>query len=356
MTVSDFTLYELQKATRNHGMPLEGLAYDVTPIGMHYVLVHYDVPYVSAATWRLQIDGRVARSLVLSLDDIRSRPRATKRVTIECAGNGRARLTPRPRSQPWLEEAVSTGEWTGIPLASLLQEAGIHDDAVEVVFTGLDRGEQQGHRQLYQRALPVEEALRPDVLLAFELNGIALPPQHGFPLRLIFPGWYGMTNVKWLSRITVLDKPFWGYQQNVFYRIAADEDDPGVQLSRMYPRSLMIPPGIPVFETRERLVPPGTLTLRGRAWSGWAPIVRVEVSVDSGATWSEAELGAPSRIETWRSWSFRWTATEGRHELLSRATDAADNVQPLEPVWNVHGVANNAVQRIIVAVRPDVAG
>jgi sulfane dehydrogenase subunit SoxC len=352
--ISDITLEELQSATRNHGMPLEGLRYDVTPIGMHCVLIHYDVPYVEQRAWRLTINGRVSQDLSLSLDEIRSRPRVSVPVTVECAGNGRARMTPRPRSQPWLDEAVGTGEWTGTPLAPILQEAGMSRDAVDILFVGLDRGEQGQIEQWYERALPVSEALREEVLLVYALNGVPLPPQHGFPLRLIVPGWYGMTQVKWLQRITVLAKPFWGYQQNGFYRIAQTDDDPGVQLTRMYPRSLMIPPGIPVFESRERLASPGRLFLRGRAWSGWGPITHVEISVDSGTNWREADLEPPIGPQAWSAWSFPWDATEGRYEVLSRATDAAGNIQPLEPVWNITGVANNAVQRVIVHVRPNV--
>lgn len=163
--ISDITLEELQSATRNHGMPLEGLRYDVTPIGMHYVLVHYDVPYVEQEAWRLTINGRVSQELSLSLDEIKSRSQVSLPVTLECAGNGRARMTPRPRSQPWLDEAVGTGEWTGTPLAPILQEAGMSQDAVDVLFVGLDRGEQGEIEQWYERALPVSEALREEVLL-----------------------------------------------------------------------------------------------------------------------------------------------------------------------------------------------
>lgn len=351
---SDFTLGELRSATRNHGMPLEGLRYDVTPIGMHYLLVHFDIPHVDVTEWRLRIDGRVSQVQSLSLDDIMSRPRVTIPVTMECAGNGRARLTPRPQSQPWLEEAVGTGEWTGTPLGPVLREAGMADDAVEILFRGLDRGEQGETEQWYERSLTVAEAERPEVLLAYELNGVPLPPQHGFPLRLIVPGWYGMTHVKWLGRITILDEPFWGFQQNVFYRIAQDDDDPGVQVSRMFPRSLVVPPGIPVFETRERLLPPGPVILHGKAWSGWSPIVRVEVSEDGGASWADAAMESPRGDHAWRSWTFPWDAAEGRHELLTRATDGAGNTQPIEPSWNVKGVANNGCQRVVVHVRSDV--
>ena len=136
---------------------------------------------------------------------------------MECAGNGRALLAPRPISQPWLTEAVGTAEWTGIPLRALLDEAGIDDGAVEVVFTGLDRGVEGGVEQLYERSLTLADAQHEDVLLAYACNGVPLPPQHGFPLRLVVPGWYGMTSVKWLQRITVVDEPFTGYQMVTGY-------------------------------------------------------------------------------------------------------------------------------------------
>src|SRR3954463_4904000 len=150
---------ELALAARNHGMPLEALAYDVTPIGMHYLLVHYDVPRVDPASWRLEVDGAVERPMSLSLDELRRRADVTSPVTFECAGNGRALLDPRPVSQPWLLEAVGTGAWTGTPVAELLADAGIADGAVEVVFTGLDRGIEGEVEQTYQRSLPLAEAL-----------------------------------------------------------------------------------------------------------------------------------------------------------------------------------------------------
>ena len=138
---------------------------------------------------------------------------------MECAGNGRALLEPRAPSQPWLAEAVGTAEWTGTPLAPLLEEAGVRADAVEVVFTGLDRGIQGDVEHDYARSLPLDEALRDDMLLAYEVNGQPLPPQHGYPLRLVVPGWYGMTHVKWLRSIDVVGEPFLGWQQELAYRI-----------------------------------------------------------------------------------------------------------------------------------------
>ena len=226
-----FSEVELQLAARNHGMPLEALRYPVTPAGLHYLLIHYDIPFVDPASFELSVGGLVARPLELSLDDLRARPAVELEVTMECAGNGRALLPgPRPVSQPWLAEAVGTAAWRGTPLAPLLDEAGPLDGAREVVFTGLDRGYEGGEEQVFERSLPLDEALRDDVLLAYEMNGAPLLPQHGFPLRLVVPGWYGMTHVKWLTRITVVAEPFTGYQQAHAYRFRRDEDDEGEPL------------------------------------------------------------------------------------------------------------------------------
>jgi DMSO/TMAO reductase YedYZ molybdopterin-dependent catalytic subunit len=347
------SLEELQLATRNHGLPLEALQYDVTPVGLHYLLVHYDIPTVDAEAWRLRIGGRVRGELELSLQELRARPAVREAVTMECAGNGRAQLAPRPFSQPWLLEAVSTGDWGGTPLRPLLEEAGLDDSAVEVLFTGLDRGTEAGVEQSYERSLPLEEALRDDVLLAYELNGQPLPPQHGFPLRLVVPGWYGMTNIKWLERITVLDRPFGGYQQQQAYRMRQEEGEDGEPVTRMVPRALMVPPGIPDFHTRERFVRKTPVEVEGRAWSGWAPIVAVEVSSDRGTTWDEASVTAAPNRWSWASWSFLWEpASPGRFELWCRARDEAGNAQPVDPRWSLGGYANNAVQRVPVTVRP----
>ena len=333
---------ELQLAARNHGMPLEALRHDVTPVGLHYLLIHYDIPVVDAASWRLAVGD-----LELTLDDLRARPAVTLPVTMECAGNGRAALAPRPLSQPWLLEAVGNAEWTGTPLAPLLRDAGIADGAREILFTGLDRGVEGGVAQTFERALPAEAALADDVLLAYGLNGGPLPPQHGFPLRLLVPGWYGMASVKWLSRITPLAEPHTGYQNATGYRLRQEESDPGVPLERIEPRALMAPPGVPDFMTRRRFAEPGEQTIEGRAWSGYGAIERVEVSTDDGATWAPAQLGS---THGWRAWAFAWDAQPGDHVLRCRAVDETGRGQPDEPPWNLGGYANNAVQRVTVTV------
>jgi sulfane dehydrogenase subunit SoxC len=342
---------QLQMAARNHGMPLEALRYTITPIGLHYLLIHYDIPAVDPMAWRLHVSGLVERPLTLTLDDLRNRPRVTAAVTMECAGNGRARLSPIPASQPWLVEAVGTAEWTGTPLRPLLVAAAVAGGAVDVVFRGADRGIEGGVDQYYERALPLAEAMREEVILAYEINGQALTPQHGFPLRLVVPGWYGMASVKWLTHITVTGTSFAGYQMADAYRWKETEDDPGAPVTRMLPRALMVPPGIPSFFERERFVPLGPVRLEGRAWSGWAPIARVEVSADGARTWEPADLGGAPGPHAWRSWQYTWHPQRaGVYELGCRAADAAGNVQPADPVWNVGGYANNAVQRVRVTV------
>ena len=346
------SLEELQLAARNHGMPLEALRWDVTPIGLHYLLTHYDIPDVDAASWRLEVGGLVERPLSLSLDDLRARPSVEVAVTMECAGNGRAHVEPHVVSQPWLLEAVGTARWRGVRVAELLREAGPADHALEALFTGLDRGVEGEEEQSYERSLPVAELSGGEAILAYEVNGVPLPPQHGFPVRLVVPGWYGMTSVKWLARITLVAEPFAGYQMSHSYRLRQEEDEEGEPLTRIAPRSLMVPPGIPEFSTRARIVEAGSCEIVGRAWSGSSEIAGVEVSTDGGQTWAPAELGdAGLGRWAWRSWRFTWEAAPGEYELCCRARDGAGDEQPLRPSWNLGGYANNAVQRVSATVR-----
>ena len=350
-TSPDVSLDELQLAVRNHSLPLEALRYPITPIGMHYLLIYFDIPRVDPSEWRLVVGGHVRAPLTLTLDDVKRRPAVTLAVTLECAGNGRANLSPRPVSQPWLFEAVGTAEWTGTPLRPLLEAVGALDGAAHVVFTGLDRGVQGGIEQHYERSLTMADATREEVLLAYAINGQPLPPQHGFPLRLVVPGWYGMTHVKWLRSITVVTRPFRGYQQEPAYHVTRTWDELGEPVTRMLPRSLMVPPGIPEFLPRTRQLALGRCILEGQAWSGWGRIVRVEVSTDGGNVWADAELGRAGGEFAWQSWRHVWDADQaGQFELCCRATDAAGNVQPLSAPWNAHGVCNNQVQRIKVVV------
>ncbi|MEU8518742.1 sulfite oxidase [Streptomyces sp. NPDC048577] len=348
--------HELALATRNHGMPLEALHYRLTPPGLHYVLVHYDIPVLDETSWRLTVTGRVREPLTLDLADLRALPAVTHRVTMECAGNGRALLSPRPVSQPWLVEAVGTAEWTGVPLRVLLAEAGVGQEAVEAVFTGADHGVERGVEQDYRRSLPLDVALgtAPEVLVAYAMNGGPLPPQHGHPVRLVVPGWYGMAHVKWLRDITLTDRPFTGFQQAEAYRYRTTPQEPGEPVRTIAPRALMVPPGFPDFMSRTRVVRPGPVSLVGRAWSGHAPVARVEVSADGGAFWTDAELTAePGHPWAWSAWHALWNATPGIRHLTVRATDADGNTQPLTEPWNRGGFGNNLVQRVEVLCAPE---
>jgi DMSO/TMAO reductase YedYZ molybdopterin-dependent catalytic subunit len=339
---------EIALANRNKGMPLDALRYDITPVGMHYMLTHFDIPAVDDAAYRLQVDGLVERPTSLTLADIQAGAAQTLAVTLECAGNGRTRLDPRPTNMPWGLEAVGTAEWTGVPLWDVLSKAGVRPDAIELVFSGPDEGIQKGVRHHYQRSLSIAEAQRPEIMLVWAMNGRVLEPQHGAPLRLIVPGWYGMASVKWLHRIEAVDEPFVGVQQASSYNIRKQPDDLGERITRMRVRALMAPPGHPEFPSLERFVDAGPTTIIGRAWSGEASVDRVEVAVDG--VWADAKLGPQVGEFAWRSWSFEWDALPGEHDLSCRATDASGTTQPLEQDWNVGGYCNNMVQTIRLSV------
>jgi DMSO/TMAO reductase YedYZ molybdopterin-dependent catalytic subunit len=341
---------EVALANRNSGMLLEMLRYDVSPVGLHYLLTHFDVPYAADGDWRMEIAGRVRKPLTLSLDDLTRLPTLTLPVTLECAGNGRARMRPRYPSMPWTYEAIGTAEWTGTPLRHVLERAGLLEDAVEVVFIGADRGFDRGHEHAYARSLERQAALKEEVLLVWAMNGRPLPPQHGFPLRLIVPGWYGMASVKWLKRIEALSSPYDGFQQVSSYMYRSSEDGPRTPVTHMRVKSLLIPPGLVDFYSRRRLVEAGPVELFGRAWSGaGVAIRRVELGVDGA--WRDARLSAEQGRFAWRGWSCTWHAERGEHVLACRATDANGDVQPLLERWDMGGFGNNVVQQVHVSVR-----
>jgi DMSO/TMAO reductase YedYZ molybdopterin-dependent catalytic subunit len=329
-------------------LPPEALRYDLTPPGLHYTLSHFDIPALEASH-RLTVEGAVERPRAFQVPELRELGERTLRVTMECAGNGRAGMAPRYPSMPWTHGAVATAEWTGVPLSRLLAVARPARQAIEIAFLGADAGFDSGVEHHFGRSLRLEE-VNEDVLLAWAMNGQPLAPQHGAPLRLVVPGWYGMASVKWLARIEILEKPFDGYQQVVGYRYKKGSGDEGTPVRHMKVKSLIAPPGVPDWYTRRRLVEQGTLEVQGRAWSGaGAAIARVELAVDGA--WREAELEPQSAKFAWQRWRATWQATPGEHELACRATDAQGAVQPLEPDWNLGGMGNNAVQRVPVTVR-----
>ncbi len=347
----DFSDEEVVLASRNHSIALEALRYDVTPIGLHYLLQHFDIPYIpDIEAWRLEITGRVTTALSLSLAEIKGLPQTTVRVTLECAGNGRAHHAPRYPSMPWMYGAVGTAEWTGTPLADVLKTAGLDREAIEIAFIGADRGFDRGHEHSFGRSLKIAEALSANVLLVHAMNGQPLPPQHGAPVRLIVPGWYGMASVKWLQQIVALEQPFDGYQQVHGYQYKSAKTDPGVPITHIRVKSLMAPPGIPDWYTQHRLVDAGSTRVHGRAWSGaGVPIAKVEFGVND--QWRDAVLKPTTHRFAWSSWHVDWEARPGNCVLSCRATDANGAVQPLTSLFDRGGYGGNSVQKVEVTVR-----
>ncbi|MBS0243624.1 MAG: molybdopterin-dependent oxidoreductase [Proteobacteria bacterium] len=250
-----------------------------------------------------------------------------------------------------MSEAVSTAEWTGTPLRHVLERAGLKPDCVEISFHGIDSGFDAGNEHEYGRSMKPAHAMHEDVMLVWAMNGQPLLPQHGFPLRMIVPGWYGMASVKWLDRIVALGEAYQGHQQVGTYHYRETPDGPRVPVTTMKVKSLMVPPGLPDWYSRKRLVKAGATTIFGRAWSGAAtPIAKVEIAFNG--VWHEAALDKPAASRySWRGWRYAWDAKPGAYDIMCRATDAAGNVQPIEAVPDVGGFGNNSVQRIEVFVQ-----
>ena len=325
----------------NAATPLNALTSAATPNGLFYLRSHSSPPTLDARTWRLTVKG--VSELALSLADLQAMTDVSVKVTMECAGNGRSGMNPHPGGTPWDLGAASTTEVTGVPLAMVLAAVGVYDSTVEVLFTGADSGEvEPGRFETYRRSLPVGAALDPRVLIAWAMGGEPLVPAHGAPVRLVVPGWYGMASVKWLTEIETIAEPFSGYYQDVKYVYDGEDglaDGTPVTTARV--RSLVTAPA-------DGDLISGEVEVLGAAWSGEGAISSVEVSVDGGASWQHAELTSPRSPDAATLWKLAWAPGVGTHELVARATDAAGNVQPLEPVWNAHGYGNNAVHRVTV--------
>jgi DMSO/TMAO reductase YedYZ molybdopterin-dependent catalytic subunit len=319
----------------------------VMPNAHFYVRNHFQIPGLDHSTWRLDIAGLVERPLSLSLRDLHNMRSQTLVVTLECAGNGRSRFDPPIEGEKWNLGAVSTAEWTGVPLVEVLDRAWPKADAREVVFRGADAGTVPGRTEAirYERSLSLDAARDSEALLAYAMNGEPLPIQHGYPLRLVVPRWYGMASVKWLTEIEVIDREFDGhFQANAyFYEWSRNGQVVREPLSLQNVRSVITEPA----EEVER----GELPVRGVAWSGAAPIARMEVSVGDGP-WQEARLVGERNRHSWQWWELITRIDRpGPTTIRARATDLAGRSQPEEPAWNRLGYGNNAIQRIQVRVR-----
>lgn len=316
----------------------------LTPAEDRFVRTNFPIPQIDRARHVVQIGGAVTRPHVLTVGELRTLPRTTATVTTECAGNHRTTLSPLPPGEPWGGGAVSTGRWSGVPLRAVLEGAGLLREAVEILFTGADQGTAGGRGEVhFARSLPLAKALEESTLLAFELDGNPISLEHGGPLRLVVPGWYGMASVKWVTRIEALTSPFEGYFQTERYVFR----EPGGKPS---PVTLMRVKS--VFVESALAVPLRPTVLRGLAWSGSGRIAKVEIAPAGGAPWQPARLVGPDLPHCWRSWEADWTPEAiGRHVLRCRATDEAGNVQPETPHWNDLGYGANGVQSLVVDVR-----
>jgi DMSO/TMAO reductase YedYZ molybdopterin-dependent catalytic subunit len=334
----------IQPEPFNAEAPPEALHGGVTPTELHYVRSNFALPEHDG---RLAVGGAVEHPLTLTLDDLRAMPSITRLVTLECAGNGRLAQTPLPVGEPWGHYAVSTAEWKGALLHQVLEQAGPRPEAVDVRFEAADHGRYYEHEDLrFVRSLDLPQAIAPEaeILIAYEMNGEPLNPDHGAPFRIIAPRWYGVASVKWITRIDVIDKDFEGEFQVGHYMYEwADRPHEPVTLMRVRARITDPAPGA--------VIPAGTYTVHGKAWTGTGPITRVDVALTGEGEWLPADLQPPTDPYSWQEWSFQWTdAAPGRHTIRARATDAAGNVQPDSPPWNRLGYGNNAIEVLYVDV------
>jgi DMSO/TMAO reductase YedYZ molybdopterin-dependent catalytic subunit len=313
----------------NSETPLDSVRSWVTPTRLFFVRNHFSVPAVDLAAWRLIVEGRVTKRRAWTWDDLMDLPERTVFATVECAGNGRSFLAERQPGVQWGAGAVGHAEWTGVPLALVLERCGLEPDAVEVLFEGADVGTEPDHPEPmpFKRSLPMAKALHPDTLLAFRMNGEILDPTHGYPLRLFVPGWYGVASVKWLRRIEVLNAPFRGYFQSVKYTVQRTTEH-GVEseiVGPMMPKSEIIRP------RAGAVLGLGANRLFGAAWAGEDSVGRVEVSTDGGATWNSATLMGLQAPYSWTLWEYLWEVeSPGEHTVLVRATSSRGRVQPAE--------------------------
>jgi DMSO/TMAO reductase YedYZ molybdopterin-dependent catalytic subunit len=313
----------------NSETPLEDVRSWVTPTRLFFVRNHFDVPVLDKASWRLRVEGHVDRTLTLTWDELAALPERTVFATVECAGNGRSFLRQRADGVQWGAGAIGHAEWTGVPLRLVLQRAGVRPEAMEVLFEGADRGSEPDHPlpMHFARSLPMAKAFDPDTLLVLRMNGELLDANHGYPLRLFVPGWYGVASVKWLQRIELIDRTFDGYFQSVKYTVRRRIEDAvdTTVVGAMAVKSEIIRPAAGT------ILGIGTNRVFGVAWAGEEAVARVEVSTDGGISWSDAELVGPRARYSWTLWEYLWeVAQPGAYTLMARATSTSGQMQPIE--------------------------
>jgi DMSO/TMAO reductase YedYZ molybdopterin-dependent catalytic subunit len=321
--------------------PAVALSTAVTPAASVYVRSNFDTPPLDA-THRVEVGGAVGAPFSIGLDELAQLPQHELLVTLECAGNWRLGMDPVPEGEPWRFGAVSTTSWRGVPLHAVLERAGIDASATELLATGADAGLRSDADGVvrFARSLPLATALAPDTMLATHMDGAPLTAEHGAPVRLIVPGWYGMASVKWLARLELLTTPFTGYFQR--QRYVYDRPDGVSPVTQALVKSMIATPLDGATCARQE-------TVRGWAWSGAGAITRVEVQVNDGA-WIHAEVGVAASRWAWTPWACALSLPSGAVTVRSRATDATGATQPERIVWNRFGYGNNAIRAVTVQV------
>ncbi len=331
----------------NAETPMAVLGFDLTPTDLFYVRNHFDVPNLDTDQFTLTVNGAVANPLELTLEKLNEFPERDLLVVMECAGNGRAGMKPAIKGTPWNLGAISQASFTGTSLGNILESAAYLKNVIEVRFTGSDQGViRTGEVERYVRSLPLEVALHPDTLLVWEMNGDPLSEQHGYPLRLIVPGWYGMASVKWLEEITVLTEPFEGFFQAKEYVYLGEEGiADNTPVTSMQVRSL-------ILEPEDHLeISMDTIQVSGIAWTGIGEITKVELSFDQGRQWIETIIDQPTSLYGTYRWKHLWRPEKpGQYTIAARAYDSEGNVQPLNSRWNKGGYGNNSSQQITVTI------
>ena len=315
----------------NLEMPFETTDNFITPTKSFYVRTHFPIPKIDRDAWWLHVEGEVEKPFAIDYEELLKLESLTVPVTLECAGNNRNFLEPKVKGVQWGLGAVGTAEWTGVPLSVLLNRAVVRSSAREVILEGADHGMLDDPKSppgelRFSRSVSLEKARR-DVLLAYRMNGNDLPPEHGFPVRAIVPGWYAMASIKWLQRIIVTDQPFAGYYQTLDYSYWKRRGDVA-ELSPL--TELQIKAEIAKPAQSDKVPANSTVRIHGAAWASGDEIVRVEVSTDGGSTWKEATLLGDSKPNAWRFWEFNWKTptASGKQTIVARAVDSLGQTQP----------------------------
>ncbi|MGG1572492.1 sulfite oxidase [Fictibacillus sp. NRS-1165] len=331
----------------NQETPIQFSNNDIVHPKLFYRRNHFTYP--NFTFYFLTVEGLVHTSKAFSLQDIYSFPSKNVKAVLECSGNKRGLFQPKVFGEQWGKGAISQGIWKGVSLRILLQHTGLLNTAKEIVFEGHDFGERPDSNRIvhFSRSLPIEIALDPDTIIAYQYNSRPIPFKHGFPLRLIVPGWYGMASVKWIKKITVIDRAFKGpFQAKDYIYYPNKENEKG-----KFPVTNINVNSTIQFPREMQLLHKGIYEIKGIAWTGKGSIEKVEISFDEGHTWEPCQLDAIPQKYAWVSWNYKWNAAnDGEYAIRSKATDTYGNVQPFDPFWNKKGYGYNAHDRIKVKI------